>query len=204
MKTEPTLIDLLAIRDGEPVAAERAATVASDLEAQGRLARLREIKEALGRLPNELKPRPGEWEEILLAQEGKGRKSEPQRHTRAMSWPIALVATALIVSATFLFYPLSQDDGVELSRANLVALQDRSRALEGELMDSSRYNGSASEQALLFRLADVDTQLTGVNQSDSLSSMRQRELLWQRRVELMEALQVVQQSVEPRPQYAVY
>ena len=204
MKTEPTLIDLLAIRDGEPVAAERAATVASDLEAQGRLARLREIKEALGRLPNELKPRPGEWEEILLAQEGKGRKSEPQRHTRAMSWPIALVATALIVSATFLFYPLSQDDGVELSRANLVALQDRSRALEGELMESSRYNGSASEQALLFRLADVDTQLTGVNQSDSLSSMRQRELLWQRRVELMEALQVVQQSVEPRPQYAVY
>ena len=71
-------------------------------------------------------------------------------------------------------------------------------------MESSRYNGSASEQALLFRLADVDTQLTGVNQSDSLSSMRQRELLWQRRVELMEALQVVQQSVEPRPQYAVY
>ena len=204
MKTEPTLIDLLAIRDGEPVAAERAATVASDLEAQGRLARLREIKEALGRLPNELKPRPGEWEEILLAQAGKGRKSEPQRHARAMSWPIALVATALIVSATFLFYPLSQDDGVEISRANLVALQDRSRALEGELMESSRYNGSASEQALLFRLADVDTQLTGVNQSDSLSSMRQRELLWQRRVELMEALQVLQQSVEPRPQYAVY
>ena len=177
MKTEPTLKELLAIRDGEPLAAEIAATVASDLEAQGRLARLREIKEALGRLPNELKSRPGEWEEILLAQEGKARKSEPQRHARAMSWPIALVATALIVSATFLFYPLSQDDGVELSRVNLVALQDRSRALEGELMASSRYNGSASEQALLFRLADFDTQLTGVNQSDSRSSVRQRELL---------------------------
>jgi len=204
MKTEPTLKDLLAIRDGEPVAAEIAATIASDLEAQERLARLRDIKEALERLPNELKPRPGKWEEILLAQEGEGRKSEPQRHSRGMSWPIAMVATALIVSATFLFYPLSQDDGIELSRANLVALQDRSRALEGKLMNFSRYNGSASEQALLFRLADVDTQLTGVNQSDSLSSLRQRELLWQRRVELMEALQVVQQTVELRPQYAVY
>lgn len=74
---------------------------------------------------------------------------------------------------------LFQDDGVELSRVNLVALQDRSRALEGELMASSRYNGSGSEQALLFRLADVDTQLTAVNQSDSLSSMRQRQLFWQ-------------------------
>jgi len=34
--------------------------------------------------------------------------------------------------------------------------------------------------------------------------MQPKELLWQRRVELIEALQAVQQPIDPRLQYAVY
>lgn len=191
MNNEPTLENLLAIRDSEPVAAETAAIVEGDPVAQRRLAHLRQLKDALKRLPNDRMPRAELWEETLPP---LAKKPEIRRQSRALSWPAALVATTLIVAATLLIHPLTQDDGVELSRTNLAALQDRSRVLEGELMNSSRYSGTASEQALLFRLADVDTQLSDVNQNDSISSMHQRELLWQRRGELMEALKVVQRS----------
>ena len=201
MKNRPTLEDLLALRDSEPVAAEVTATLESDLDAQHRLARLREIKGALRRLPDHLQARAEQWDEI---QQSQAKKTEPHHESRTFAWPLALVATALIVAATLLIQPLTQDDGVELSRGNLAALQDRSRVLEGELMSPSRYRGSASEQALLFRLADVDSQLLAASQNGSVASMHQKELLWQRRVELMEVLRVVQQPVEPSPQYAVY
>jgi hypothetical protein len=75
-----------------------------------------------------------------------------------------------------------------MARSNIVALQHQSRLIETELMRTSSYAGGASEQALMFRLADVDAQLASLEPGDALEQARQREMLWQRRIELMQAL----------------
>ncbi len=201
MENKPTIAELLAFRDSEPVAAELEARIERDVEARDRLAILREIKAALGGLPNELGPDPDHWEKIQLEHE---RRSFRLRGSRQSAWPMALVASALIIAMALLIRPSLEDDATDLSLARLAVLQDRSRALEAELMSASRHAGTPSEQALFFRLADVDAQLSDVDGGDSLSLIQQRELLWQRRVELMEALQAVQRPLDPRPQYAVY
>ena len=56
----------------------------------------------------------------------------------------------------------------------------------------------------MFGLADVDRQLAALAAGGSLADLQLRERLWQRRIELMQALHVVQPPAQPSVQYAVY
>lgn len=106
------------------------------------MAKLGEIKEVHGELLNELSPRPGRWQEIQSEFE---KKSARPSGSRKPSWPMALVASALIMAVALLIRPFLQDDSADLSPAKLTVLQDPSRVLEAELMSVSGYTGTASE-----------------------------------------------------------
>lgn len=196
-----TTADLLAVRDGDPLDAGIATRIRADALSGEQIDRMRDIQAALRRLPDPPEASAELWAKIEARAAARAR----QRGDRwRKTWPLGLVASLGLLAGLFLAGKSDRQEVLQAARGNIVVLQQQSRLIETELMRTSRYAGTPSEQALMFRLADVDAQLASLAPGDSLEQMRQKEMLWQRRIELMQALQAVQPPAEPAVQYAVY
>lgn len=205
----PSMSDLLAARDGDPLDAAIAAAIRSDPEAQSQIDVMRDIQAKLRALPHRSTPPADAWQKIeARIQKRAENRTSTSRGFRAgrwlRMWPVGLVASAGLLAGIFLAGGPVPEPRSSATRASLVALQKQSRILEAQLMRTSSYAGTPSEQALMFRLADVDAELAQLGTDDSATSLAARESLWRRRIELMQALQAVQPPTEPTVQHAVY
>lgn len=201
MEQKPTVADLLALRDGELDDPELAARVADDAEAGQVLEGLRRMKTELNALPP-VTPDPSVWEAI---QERTG-----QRPGLLQRFPLATAATVFLAAALtiMLWDPTSgPGQGVNGPQASdpVAQLILRSQRLESELLSqaaTSMPGGSPTEQALVYGIADVDTQLNELYAADA-ADPQARERLWRQRVMLLESLADVQRG-EAVMQPAIY
>ena len=136
MDEKPTLSDLLALRDGEPVTAQLRRSAAQDEHAQARLARLQQIKSALQALP-EVAPDEQTWTRIQAdiarrqvtderaAQVPKITESfsgstAPARRRLRLRYPIATAAGVFCaaVLGSILWMPQLGDVGITIDDAD--------------------------------------------------------------------------------------
>ena len=200
MYTRASTTDLLALRDGEPIDVEVERMLRDDPDTPRRLAALLEIRSALRALPPAPPPAPGLWARVEARVDERARLRSG-RFSRF--WPAGVAASVFLI-AGMLLTGFPDDPALDTTRNNIVVLKQQSRQLEAVLMRASSYTGSSSEQALMFGLADVDRQLAALAAGGSLADLQLRDRLWQRRIELMQALHVVQPPAQPSVQYAVY
>lgn len=200
----PTLIsDLLAHRDGERLDPVVSAHIDADPEARRELDVLRRIKHELNELPG-MEPDPRIWAEISQRQDsGRGW---------TLRYPMATAASVFLaaVLTVVVWNPLreiadgadhSPGDGagspVVLAHGDLAALINRSRLLEARLpargVPAAHFRGNSSQRALIYRIADLDAQLTRLYEEPEVDLAR-REMLWAQRVELLKSLADVQQG----------
>jgi hypothetical protein len=196
MKSQTLISDLLAHRDGERLDPEVAARIDGDPQARSELDVLRRIKHELNELPT-IEPDAAVWSRISEAQ-------NPQR-SWTLRYPVATAATVFLAAALAIvaWNPVREfaaDGGtptVVLADGGLADLMSRSRALQGQLsargMPASQFRSSSSEQALLYRIADVDAELVSLYEAPQMDVER-RELLWGQRVDLLESLRDVQRG----------
>ncbi len=205
----PSTVDLLRIRDGEPVDAEIRAAVEADPALREELAALVTTQRALQSLP-ELEPPPGVFERIREEVAGRG---EPTPAINAWQWPLrgaiaASVAVAAIWIAGRVPDAALEDAGAPatvvaeqtqqpqvtplLGTPAYASLIEESARLERAL-DGIQYrprivraSTAATIDGLEDRIAWIDEQLMfarplGLGAAD-------RQILYGQRVELMNAL----------------
>lgn len=201
MKTAEEISDLLAHRDGERLDPERARAIDADPASRAELAVLRQLKHELNELPA-VAPPPDAWANI---QARSGRRQNRLARL-AGSFPLATAATVCLATmiGILVWDPanLQQSDTqapvpvADLSAsaqgngdARFAALMNRSQQLESALLyrGDAGVQRSAQEAALLYRIADLDAELSDARDSDRLSQ-EEREALWRQRVLLLEAL----------------
>jgi hypothetical protein len=196
VKTQMSISDLLAHRDGERLEPEVSAQIEADPQARSELATLRRIKHELNALAP-IEPDPSIWAEINQAQ-------APQRNW-TLRYPLATAATVFLAAALAIvtWNPASEFAGdaappaVVLPDGGLADLMSRSRSLQAELpvrgLQAGQFRSSSSEQALLYRIADVDAELIALYEAPQMD-VEHRERLWSQRVELLESLTDVQRG----------
>ena len=123
-------------------------------------------------------------------------------HSRVVA-PLAVAAGLLIAVMVGLLsvnaFNLKGSNGaversVSAADTALEALYRRSRELE-PLVQGARYARSDSaERAFIYRIADVDSQLAGVEPGGMAPSRREVEKLWGQRVALLESLAEVRRA----------
>lgn len=192
MDPKPTLSDLLALRDGELDDAELTAAIYADEQSRDELVKLARIRGELKSLPP-VAPDPAVWEAI-------------ERRTRArpgwlQRFPLATAATVFLATAlsVMLWTPGREPEPSAAGPQPVTRAADpvgqlmlRSRHLESELF--TRAGGrSASEEALLYGIADVDARLGELYASEA-EDPEARERLWRERVRLLESLAEVQRG----------
>ncbi|MCZ6640772.1 MAG: hypothetical protein O7F71_04305 [Gammaproteobacteria bacterium] len=220
--------DLLAHRDGEHIDPELSAEIEADPESRVRLQVLREIKHALNELPG-IDPADEVWQNIeqrLRQTEGLPEERERQRQrgsTWRHSWAnLATAATVFFAAALSILWFNPMDDGVpEITRAPLSDLVLRSQQLESRVfypqarsaVPAGQVAWNSSQQALLYRIADVDSELQELqelqrnyeeNYEEQMHDPEERERLWRQRVELLESLIEVQRRQQPSLRMALY
>ncbi len=194
MKKPPLAIsDLLAHRDGEPVDLELANEIEASAEAREMLNKLRAIKREMGELPG-IEPPPEVWRAIRRTRSGVTK--------RWMPFPLA-TAAAVFLAATLGIVVMNPFDGPDnpliASGNGLAALMSRSQQLESEVVLPVGFGvGTPSQQALAYRIADVDSELLRLYEQESVDPTRQAKL-WRTRVELLENLHAVQRGQALRP-----
>lgn len=184
------LSDLLAHRDGEPLDLDAANEIEASPEAREMLNKLRAIKHQLRELPG-IEPPPATWRAI---REG-GKNSH-----RALRFPLATAAAVFLATALgiMLMNPFgggSVSNPVLMeSGGGLAGLMTRSQQLESEILLPAGFGvGSPSQQAVVYRIADVDAELLRLSERKAADPYRQIEL-WRTRVELLQNLQTVQRG----------
>jgi len=144
--------------------------------------------------------------------DGKLRTAERARRPRWARFPLALAAGVAMAAAGVVFWfqpgvpgaeqvqpaPGGGSGGVVLQQDPVVELMERSRKLEAQLRRrGTPYGGhepwNSSQQALVFRIADVDAQLgdvyaPGAGATGAAAAGTSRERLWRQRVALLESL----------------
>ncbi|MDH3644784.1 MAG: hypothetical protein OES38_21945, partial [Gammaproteobacteria bacterium] len=107
------------------------------------------------------------------------------------------LAAALAIVA---WNPLREDaDGSALVLADggLQDLMSRSRTLEAQLpargLGAAQFTGNSSQQALMYRIADIDSELTRQYEAPR-PDLARCETLWSQRVMLLESLADVQRG----------
>lgn len=204
-----TTSELIARRDGEPLAAETAAHIDSCTKCRQALGRIEALRDALRELPQE-QPPAAAWECIVAA-----RELESPARTRPgwqRSLPFALVASLLAavfsvllatriepplpVVATGSDRPVNGVAGSVTATATLAALQDRSGYLEQMLDVVQRGSGGMTSLQTADTVAELQDGIALIDyrlsQADRFSlSEAERQELWQRRVELLESLLTV-------------
>lgn len=195
MTTQQHISDLLAHRDGESLELEVAARIEADPGSRARLQRFRELKARLNELPA-VTPSTAAWEAIQ-------RRSARRRWINGIRrFPLATAASVFFaaVLGIIVWNPAELLDRGDVSDVVLeptpapvpvrdyAAVLDRSQQLESLLWRAAPKPAPDNVQrALVYRLADLDTELGRypiVGQQDPVA----RERLWRQRVELLEAL----------------
>ena len=209
MSLKPTISELLALRDGEPVDAERAHALEADADVREALTALREIKQSMGDLP-EVHPSPEVWQRI----QERGIKASPRAPRSAWldRFPMAAAASVFFAAVIGMLVWRPFDDGAGAPAVQPVQLGDlvsRSQQLESEVWVPVTNAPTTSESALFFRLADIDAELNALEPGRvagtlSAEDERWRAALWERRVQLLEHLRTVQRVEQPEFRYAVY
>jgi hypothetical protein len=203
----PTTQDLLKLRDGEPVSPGLAAAL-DDPAVSGEVARLAQLRLELRAL-NQLQPPAGGWDKVRAQLDT--RLSTPDAGTGSWHWPVgfALAASVALIAVLLIRQVPEQADPAQLPTTTVAgsspttlngrplvnpsyaSLAAESRRLERLLADinfqpSVTRAGTASTIAELEdRIALVDYQLAGMG---SHLTARQRAVLWQQRVDLMNSL----------------
>lgn len=221
-KQQPTTSDLLALRDGEPLAADVREAMAQDPDAAARLAHMRDIRGALQALPDEA-PDDTVWEQIQ-ARTAAGPTIQPLTATAGtavsspagwqLRYPLATAAGVFFAAVMVGLLWLPQlDTGVDadpvtgpmptvaehttpMSSGAMADLIDRSQRLEAvaRLPVARAIDGQErSRQALLYRIADLDAQLNSLIEEEQMDPAL-KEKLWRQRVDLLETLVAVQQA----------
>lgn len=198
MKSKTPLADLLAYRDREPLPADVARSIEGDAAAQSDLETLHGIKQQLNALAP-VQPDPALWDEI------SGRVQPQRRWT--LRYPIATAATVFLAAALTIvaWNPLQNGGGatdadagpVVVADGALVDLMSRSQVLEAHLPVQGTPAGQlawgSAEEALRYRIADIDAELMRLYETEPLDVER-REALWRQRVDLLESLTEVQRG----------
>jgi hypothetical protein len=196
------LQDLLAHRDGERLDPDVAASIEASAEDRATVQSLREIKHQLGDL-DEVAPPAGLWEQI----EKQG--AAPVRSNR-MPFQLATAAAVFVAAALTIvvFNPLQKNGDIPATiepRAqvtSLPALLDESQRLETLVSAAVVQPADSAQQALVYRITDIDEELTRLATSDVPDNARIAEL-WRQRVALLESLMEVQRG-EASQRTAVY
>lgn len=212
---QQSLSDLLALRDGEPLDGPRAVEASGDPRASERLQRLRALKADLQSLPA-LEPDPENLARIRarLAAPRPRRGGYPEKAllASAAALTLAVLVSFLMVErdvpmpSTAELRPSAEPQGTPavtgsavLERSgDLSALQQVSFRLEGLAravpggIGTGQPLGDPAESALLYRLADLDGQLSQGADREGLDAETERAL-WARRVELLGTLTRVRQ-----------
>ncbi len=212
MKSKIPVADLLAHRDGEHLDPALSAEIETDPESREQLKTLREIKHALNELPG-IDPADEVWRNInTRLRPNKSLESQHGFKPR-YSWAnMATAATVFFAAALSILWWNPADDGVTaIPRAPLADLVLRSQQLESRVfypqtpspVPAGQYAWNSSQQALLYRIADVDSELNSGFADQRLDPLA-RERLWRQRVELLESLLEVQRGQKPSSRMALY
>ena len=199
MTTQQNVSDLLAHRDGEKLDPEIAAQIEADPVSRERLQQYRELKYRLNELPD-VAPPAQTWEAI------RQRTAIAQRSfmSSIQRFPLATAASVFFAAALgiLLWNPANlapaagvagvagvAGNGIEIAAGqDYAALVNRSQRLELLLSRASRpVFRDAAQQAIKYRLADLDAELDRYTYGERQGPAA-RELLWRQRVELLESL----------------
>ncbi len=199
MTTQQNVSDLLAHRDGEKLDPEIAAQIEADPVSRERLQQYRELKYRLNELPD-VAPPAQTWEAI------QQRTAVAQRSfmSSIQRFPLATAASVFFAAALgiLLWNPANlapaagvagvagvAGNGIEIAAGQDYAeLVNRSQRLESLLSRASRpVFRDAAQQAIKYRLADLDAELDRYAYGERQGPAA-RELLWRQRVELLESL----------------
>ena len=199
MTTQQNVSDLLAHRDGEKLDPEIAAQIEADPVSRERLQQYRELKYRLNELPD-VAPPAQTWEAI------QQRTAVAQRSfmSSIQRFPLATAASVFFAAALgiLLWNPANlapaagvagvagvAGNGIEIATGqDYAALVNRSQRLELLLSRTSRpVFRDAAQQAIKYRLADLDAELDRYAYGERQGPAA-RELLWRQRVELLESL----------------
>ncbi len=200
--TPEKIADLLAHRDGERLEPQRAAEIEADVERRSQLVVLRQLKHELNELPL-VAPPPEAWAQIKArtAKQPSSFSRFTQRFPLAMAATVALATMLGIVIWDPANLQSQRPDGPAVPVADLsavasgsqasryAALVNRSQQLESALLyqPEATVTWSEDQQALLYRIADLDSELTAAPAGE-LPSLDARERLWEQRVRLLESL----------------
>ena len=211
MSTKPTIEELLALRDGEALPADRARELEADERVRETLHALRDIRHELESLPD-VTPGADVWANVRDAARAR-QDGQPSGAPGGDGWlsrfPMAAAASVFFAAVIGMLVWQPFETPVEQSGVALGDLVNRSKLLEAQVGLPVTNAPTASETALFYRLADIDAELmeldtrrasTGLSQEDE----RWRRALWQRRVSLLESLRTVQRAEQPEFTYAVY
>ena len=193
----PSTEDLLSVRDGEPLTADKSAAIEASPESTHEVERLRALQQSLRALPD-LNPPAGVWERIVAAEERTA--AAPRRVARALAGFGAAAAAALLVVIYFVAGPIDEPATIVRSStefrpvgyAPLVAESARLERLLAEMPPQShvvRLGTVSTIVGLEDQIALLDEQLS-YGDAIGLESP-QRAALWSERVDLMNALILV-------------
>ena len=147
----PSTVDLLRIRDGEPVDAEIRAAVDADPELREELAALATAQRALQALP-ELEPPPGVFERIGK-QVGVQRSSPPVRN--AWHWPLGgAIAASVAVAAVWLAGRLPEAAIEDVAAPATIVADEAPEIQVRPLLGTPAYASLVEESARLERALD--------------------------------------------------
>ncbi len=199
--------DLLSLRDDEPMDAELRTRLLEDRAASGELASLRSIREALRVLPDP-EPPPHVWARIRAELDAIPPTRHPWAAWRhwcgggAIAASVALAALWLLggqpgapddpglPSATTVSTQTRNDRPlVPVNYASLVAESERLERMLGQLPAQRSLMNASTAQAI----AGLEDRIAWLDQQITLAAARgvapeQRMMLWDQRVEMMNAL----------------
>lgn len=205
----PSTVDLLRIRDGEPVDAEIRAAVDADPGLREELAALAKTRDALQALP-ELEPPPGVFERV-------GRqvaaRHDPPPGASAWHWPLrGAIAASVAVAAVWLVGRMPEGPREDVAAPATIVADQTQEPQVTPLLGTPAYASLVEESARLERALDeiqirprvvrASTAATIDGLEDRIAwideqlmfaralglSAADRQILYGQRVELMNAL----------------
>ena len=182
--TTEHISELLTHRDGERLDPRRSSEIEADPELRSQLATLRQLKHDLNELPD-VAPAADTWARI---QERSAAK--PSAFARITGrYPLAMAATVALAAmlGIVVWDPANLQSDDPAATPQVADLSSVAAGSTGNRYAALVNRSQQLESALLYRIADLDTQLNASPAGDS-ASLEAREQLWEQRVRLLESL----------------